>query len=207
MQRFAPCHCGGRRPAIHKREDKIIVGESACKYRLASNQGPESCMGILALSYNDLPYYLKSCFLYCGIFPEDSEIKTSKLIQLWLVEGFIQRRGKEPLEDIAEDYLYELIHRSMIQVAARKIDGRTHAFSHHTYLYKVILGGKLELSEEIGFYPPNLLELCLCFCELKNDPMFILEKLPKLKVLRLSDGHMLERNWSALLEDSFNSKA
>ena len=61
-------------------------------------------------------------------------------------------------------------------------------FSHHTYLYKVILGGKLELSEEIGFYPPNLLELCLCFCELKNDPMFILEKLPKLKVLRLSDG-------------------
>ena len=46
------------------------------------SQDPESCMGILALSYNDLPYYLKSCFLYCGIFPEDSEIKTSKLIQL-----------------------------------------------------------------------------------------------------------------------------
>ncbi|KAJ9678204.1 hypothetical protein PVL29_022943 [Vitis rotundifolia] len=85
------------------------------------SQGPESRMGILALSYNDLPYYLKYCFLYCGIFPEDSEIKTSK-------------RGKEPLEDIAEAYLYELIHRSMIQVAAREIDGRVTSCRIHDLL-------------------------------------------------------------------------
>ncbi|KAJ9681492.1 hypothetical protein PVL29_020387 [Vitis rotundifolia] len=98
------------------------------------SQGPESCREILALSYHDLPYYLKSCFLYCGIFPEDSEIETSKLIQLWLAEGFIQRRGKEPLEDIAEDHLYELIHRSMIQVAARKIDGRVTSCRIHDLL-------------------------------------------------------------------------
>ncbi|RVX02290.1 putative late blight resistance protein-like R1A-3 [Vitis vinifera] len=38
---------------------------------------------------------------------EDSEIKASKLIHLWIAEGFVQRRGKEKLEDIAEDYLYE----------------------------------------------------------------------------------------------------
>ncbi|RVW30629.1 putative disease resistance protein [Vitis vinifera] len=68
------------------------------------------------------------------LIQEDSEIKTSKLIQLWLVEGFIQRRGKEPLEDIAEDYLYELIHRSMIQVAARKIDGRVTSCRIHDLL-------------------------------------------------------------------------
>ena len=58
-------------------------------------------------------------------------------------------------------------------------------FSHHTYLYKVILDGKLKLPKEIEFYPPNLLELYLYSCELKKDPMFILEKLPKLKVLTL----------------------
>ena len=88
----------------------------------------------------------------------------------------------------------------------RLIPGLMH-LSHHTYLYKVILEGKLELPAKIGLYPPNLLELSLDRCELKNDPMFILKKLPKLKVLSYLWTHMLERNWSALLEDSFNSKA
>ena len=61
------------------------------------------------LKNNDLPSYLKPCFLYCGVFPEDSEIKASELIRLWVAEGFVQKRGKETPEDIAEDYLYELI--------------------------------------------------------------------------------------------------
>ena len=59
------------------------------------------------------------------------------------------------------------------------------SFSHHTNLYKVILSGKLELPEEIEFYPPNLLKLSLEECGIRNDPMFILEKLPHLRVLRL----------------------
>ncbi|KAJ9681489.1 hypothetical protein PVL29_020384 [Vitis rotundifolia] len=98
------------------------------------DQGPESCMGILALSYNELPYYLKSCFLYCGMFPEDSLIDASKLIQLWLAEGFIQRRGKETLEDIAEDHMHELIHRSLIQVAERRVDGGVKSCRMHDLL-------------------------------------------------------------------------
>ncbi|KAF8398842.1 hypothetical protein HHK36_014705 [Tetracentron sinense] len=83
----------------------------------------KQCSDILALSYHDLPYYLKSCFLYCGLFPEHCEIRASKLIQLWIAEGFIQQRGEETMEDVAEDYLEELIHRSMIQVAKRRSDG------------------------------------------------------------------------------------
>ena len=79
-------------------------------------------------------YYLKSCFLYCGIFPEDSKIKARKLIQMWMAEGFIQRRGKERLEDIAEDYMHELIHRSLIQVADRKLDGRVKSCRMHDLL-------------------------------------------------------------------------
>ena len=98
------------------------------------DQGPDSCMRILALSYNDLPYYLKSCFLYCGIFPEDSEIDAWHLIKLWIAEGFIKRRGKERLEDIAEDYMHELIHRSLIQVAHRRVDGRVKSCRLHDLL-------------------------------------------------------------------------
>ncbi|XP_034709725.1 putative disease resistance RPP13-like protein 3 [Vitis riparia] len=98
------------------------------------SQGPDSCLGILALSYNDLPSYLKPCFLYCGVFPEDSEIKASKLIRLWVAEGFVQKRGKETLEDIAEDYLYELIQRSMIQLADTRVDGRVKSRRIHDLL-------------------------------------------------------------------------
>ncbi|OVA05103.1 Disease resistance protein [Macleaya cordata] len=93
-----------------------------------------SCLGILALSYYDLPYYLKSCFLYIGLFPEDCEIRSSKLIQYWIAEGFIQKRGEQTLEDVAEDYLEELIHRSMIQVARRKYDGNVKTCRIHDLL-------------------------------------------------------------------------
>ncbi|XP_009618211.3 disease resistance protein RPP13-like [Nicotiana tomentosiformis] len=71
---------------------------------------------ILSLSYNDLSTELKQCFLYFGIFPEDSVINTEKLMCLWMAEGFIPRVG-ERMEDVAEDFLNELVRRSLIQVA------------------------------------------------------------------------------------------
>lgn len=56
-----------------------------------------------------MPFYLKSCFLYCGLFPEDHEISARKLINLWIDEGFVQKMGEETLEEVGEDYLAELI--------------------------------------------------------------------------------------------------
>ncbi|XP_022861259.1 putative late blight resistance protein homolog R1A-10 [Olea europaea var. sylvestris] len=43
---------------------------------------------ILTLSYNNLPHRLKPCFLYMGAFPENYEIPVSRLIKLWVAEGF-----------------------------------------------------------------------------------------------------------------------
>ena len=109
------------------------------------SQGPHSCLGILALSYNNLPSYMKPCFLYCGVFPEDSEIKASKLISLSIAEGFVQKRGKETLEETAEDYLFELIQRSMIQVADTKVDGRVKSYCIHDLLRDLVISeGKEE---------------------------------------------------------------
>lgn len=76
---------------------------------------------ILALSYDELPYQLKSCFLYLSLFPEDSMIDTDKLIRLWIAEGFIPQE-EEDMENVAEEYLKELIDRSMIQIAERYLD-------------------------------------------------------------------------------------
>ncbi|RWR76953.1 putative disease resistance protein [Cinnamomum micranthum f. kanehirae] len=92
------------------------------------------CMEILALSYYDLPHYLKPCFLYLGLFPEDYEIKSKDLIRLWVAEGFIQQRGNEIMEDVAEDCLEELIGRSMIQVAHKRSNGSVSTCRIHDLL-------------------------------------------------------------------------
>ncbi|XP_065872719.1 protein RECOGNITION OF PERONOSPORA PARASITICA 7-like [Euphorbia lathyris] len=79
--------------------------------------------GILALSYQALPFHLKPCFLYLSQFPEDWPIKKRTLIRMWIAEGFIQQQGDETMEDIAEGYLEEIVHRSMVQVSKRDHTG------------------------------------------------------------------------------------
>ncbi|CAK9181512.1 unnamed protein product, partial [Ilex paraguariensis] len=74
---------------------------------------------ILALSYDDLPYQLKPCFLYLGNFKEDSEIEVERLYQLWIAEGMVpsdDRLEEETMMDVAERYLGELAHRCMVRV-------------------------------------------------------------------------------------------
>ncbi|XP_027066446.2 inactive disease susceptibility protein LOV1-like [Coffea arabica] len=73
---------------------------------------------ILALSYNDLPYKLKPCFLYLSRYEEDSDIETEALYQLWIAEGIISTKdqiGEESMMDVAERYLGELVTRCMVQ--------------------------------------------------------------------------------------------
>ncbi|XP_028797486.1 putative disease resistance RPP13-like protein 3 [Neltuma alba] len=78
---------------------------------------------VLKLSYDSLPSRVRPCFLYFGIFPEDYEIPVRRLIQLWVAEGFILHSDSRVREDVAEDYLDELIDRNLIQVRRRRNDG------------------------------------------------------------------------------------
>ncbi|KAL5766862.1 hypothetical protein ACOSP7_017479 [Xanthoceras sorbifolium] len=74
---------------------------------------------LLALSFDDLPYQLKRCFLYLVIFPEDFSIDSDKLIFLLVAEDFIPQDEDRIMEEIAKDYLDKLINRSLIQVEKR----------------------------------------------------------------------------------------
>ncbi|EFH39325.1 hypothetical protein ARALYDRAFT_497178 [Arabidopsis lyrata subsp. lyrata] len=50
----------------------------------------ERILGVLKFSYDSLKNgEIKSCFLYCSLFPEDFEIKKEQLIEYWICEGFI----------------------------------------------------------------------------------------------------------------------
>ncbi|XP_022847056.1 putative late blight resistance protein homolog R1A-3 [Olea europaea var. sylvestris] len=82
-----------------------------------------NCSEILSLSYDYLPHHLKACLLYMGIFPEDDEIRVSKLIKLWVAEGFIEPVRHRTLEELAEEYLEELVSRNLILVRERSSSG------------------------------------------------------------------------------------
>ncbi|KAL7251426.1 hypothetical protein ACSBR1_013294 [Camellia fascicularis] len=78
-------------------------------------------MEVLALSFHDLPYQLKACFLCLGNYPEDVEIQAEKLYQLWMAEGIILPSSLEDMEkgegetmmDVTKCYLDELAQRQV----------------------------------------------------------------------------------------------
>ncbi|KAM1126602.1 hypothetical protein ACFX2B_041265 [Malus domestica] len=106
---------------------------------LESNPHLTSLTRILSLSYHHLPYYLKSCALYFGIFPEDYSINCVRLIRLWIAEGFVKLKKGKTLEEVGEEYLTELIHRSLVQVSEVHIDGKARECRVHDLLREVLL--------------------------------------------------------------------
>ncbi|PNY10940.1 NBS-containing resistance-like protein [Trifolium pratense] len=92
---------------------------------LGRNAHLSSLTKILSLSYDDLPYYLKPCILYFGIYPEDYCINHKRLIQEWIAEGFIKKSdGRRTSEQVAEEYLSELVHRSLVLVSKVGFEGK-----------------------------------------------------------------------------------
>ncbi|KAH0678165.1 hypothetical protein KY284_019250 [Solanum tuberosum] len=86
---------------------------------------PNKCLGLLGLSYHHLPNRLKPCFLSMGDFPEDFQVETWRLIQLWIAEGFIRTSSgsRESLEEVAKDYLEDLISRNLIMARKKRFNG------------------------------------------------------------------------------------
>ncbi|XP_019176881.1 PREDICTED: putative late blight resistance protein homolog R1B-17 [Ipomoea nil] len=93
---------------------------------------------IFTLSYNHLPSHLKGCFLYLGVFHEDSEISVKKLIRLWIAEGFVETMGhRKRLEEVGGDYLQDLIDRSLVMVNKRSFDGQIKTCRMHDLLHEL----------------------------------------------------------------------
>ncbi|KAH6763419.1 hypothetical protein C2S52_020852 [Perilla frutescens var. hirtella] len=129
------------------------------------NYEPEGRMEkIISLSYEKLPYHLKECFLYVGMFPEDFEIPAWKLIRMWIAEGLIQRKDNISLEEVAESYLDDLINRNLVRADKLKVDGRVKTCRVHDLLRdfcRIEAGNEREnffqevkMSSDGGFQPP-----------------------------------------------------
>ena len=131
-------------------KDKILYEwcklHNSLSSELETNPHLMNITKILSLSYHDLPYNLKACFLYFGMFPEDYSINCARLIRLWIAEGFVKEKKGITLEDVAQGYLNQLIRRSLVQVAWSDDVGRFRSCRVHDMLREVILSRSEELS-------------------------------------------------------------
>ncbi|XP_048236051.1 disease resistance protein RPM1-like [Ricinus communis] len=108
----------------------------AAEFRNDNNLG--SLQRILLLSYNDLPHYLKLCYLYLSVFPEDYLIRRTNLVRLWVVERIVKEKQGLTMEEAAEDYFNELVSRSMIQVVEVDFSYRVKTCRLHDLMREII---------------------------------------------------------------------
>ncbi|RHN65508.1 putative P-loop containing nucleoside triphosphate hydrolase, leucine-rich repeat domain, L [Medicago truncatula] len=111
---------------------------------LGRNAHLSSLTKILSLSYDGLPYYLKPCILYFGIYPQDYSINNKRLTRQWIAEGFIKSDERRTPEEVAEEYLSELIHRSLVQVSI--VEGKIQTCQVHDLFQEVFIKKMKDLS-------------------------------------------------------------
>ncbi|XP_076927494.1 putative late blight resistance protein homolog R1B-16 [Bidens hawaiensis] len=135
------------------------IAASLCSFMVSD---PIKYMHSLDLSYDYLPPHLKPCFLFLGAFPEDYEVPVKKLIWLWIAQGLIQETGSRMLEDVAEDFLMDLIKRSLLMASRIKSDGQVKTCRIHDLLPDFCLR-KEEESFLSSNYRYGMLSSTLCF--------------------------------------------
>ncbi|EEF34225.1 Disease resistance protein RPH8A, putative [Ricinus communis] len=147
---------------------------------LDSNGHLSSVTNVISPSYDDLPYSLKYCLLYFSIFPEEYSIKRRKLIRLWISEGLVKEVMGKTLEEVGEDYLKELIQRSLIVTNEVDFDGQPKTCRVHHLLHKIIFAKSQEEN----------------FCGIYIQPgAYLNEKVRRLSIQR-SCTNMLHMNYA-----------
>ncbi|KAL7205142.1 hypothetical protein ACSBR2_018129 [Camellia fascicularis] len=112
---------------------------NSLSWELSNNPVLGPVKTILLYSFNDLSYYLKHCFLYCCLFPEDYPIRRKRLIRLWMEEGFVEKRKGLTVEEVVDSYLMDLVYRSMLQVIKRNPSGRPKERKMHDLVGEIAL--------------------------------------------------------------------
>ena len=83
----------------------------------------ELVMSSLELSYEELPAYLKPCFLCFAMYPENIHIYIDEIIGRWIAEGFVSARNGRTAFETGEEYIAELMDRCLL------IGSKTDAFN------------------------------------------------------------------------------
>ncbi|KAG8379229.1 hypothetical protein BUALT_Bualt07G0066800 [Buddleja alternifolia] len=116
-----------------------VFGEEDCPHELEEigKEIAQNCEG------------LPIAIVVISVFPEDHEIPVPKLIRLWIAEGFLEPHKSKSLEELAEEYLKDLIERNLILVRKRNFTGKIKTCNIHDLLKNLCI---LKAHEENFLY-------------------------------------------------------
>ncbi|KAL1209841.1 putative disease resistance protein [Cardamine amara subsp. amara] len=153
MGRHMLKHCGGLPLAV-----RVLGGLLAAQYSLRewkrvyenirshivggtsfNDRNISSVYQILYLSFEELPIYLKHCFLYLAHFPEDDTIDVEKLSYYWAAEAIPRPKGYDgaTVREVAERYIEELVQRNMVISQRDDISSRFEKCQLHDMMREV----------------------------------------------------------------------
>ncbi|XP_038988791.1 putative disease resistance RPP13-like protein 1 [Phoenix dactylifera] len=112
------------------------------------DEGEESILRVLRLSYHHLPAALKPCFTYCAVFPKGHEFEMERLVRMWVAQGFIHTEDTKEMEETGRAYVDDLLRRSLFQDPSHfdyKLNFTMHDLIHD--LAKSIAGEECSIKE------------------------------------------------------------
>ncbi|CAL1386416.1 unnamed protein product [Linum trigynum] len=119
-----------------------IVDWEAIKDKQAMFDGDDErkILGTLKLSYDNLPSELKSCFVYCSLFPKDSKIDVKLLVQIWMGQGFINSSQSSSASfEFGVEYFKSLLSRFFFQEPESDECGNVKWCKMHDLIHDVAL--------------------------------------------------------------------
>ncbi|KAE8779168.1 NBS-LRR disease resistance protein [Hordeum vulgare] len=79
------------------------------KHQWLEQQNNDDIMPSLKISYDCLPFHLKKCFSYCGLFPEDHDFTSSEISHFWAAIGIIDAHHQA-----SRNYLEQLVDNGFL---------------------------------------------------------------------------------------------
>ncbi|CAM0908531.1 unnamed protein product [Alopecurus aequalis] len=75
---------------------------------------PQELSYALYLSYEDMPPYMRQCFLYYSLLPKNRMFGVQEVIAMWISQGFIHENSND-LEESGRTCYNELVSRNLIE--------------------------------------------------------------------------------------------
>ncbi|XP_044445295.1 disease resistance protein Pik-1-like, partial [Triticum aestivum] len=106
------------------------------------NIGWKDMQRTLSYSYYDLPAHLKTCLLYLSIFPVSHPIEKQRFLKKMIAEGIVTQdtfmSQKFSLEELAIQYLDELLNRNVIHLLECNSNGMVITYHIHPMMHDTL---------------------------------------------------------------------